>query len=84
VVSPATLAQARLAKPKLTALLDCVPQVVGIGIAALDGGFGLKVNLESEVTTVEIPDEIDQVPVITEVVGRINALRKDSMIPEGH
>lgn len=59
-----------MAKGKLTEMLACLPELRGVGIAMLDGGFGLKVNLETE-TTVPIPSEIDGVPVVVEVVGGI-------------
>jgi len=73
-VTPATLAQARKAKPKLLAMLDSMPEVRGVGIAALDGGFVLKVNLASDRSRCAIPGEIDGVPVITQIVGPIQSL----------
>lgn len=44
--------------------------IQGIGIAVLDNGYGLKVNLRDSVTG-PIPSEIDGVPVIVDVVGII-------------
>ena len=69
-MTAATLTQAREAKPKLVAMLQDIPEVRGIGIAILNGGFGLKVNLASEVDRV-IPSVIDGVPVMTAIVGAI-------------
>lgn len=73
-MNPATLAQAREAKPKLAALLDGVPVLRGIGIIAIDGGFALKVNLAAELTNCILPGDIDGVPVIAEIVGEIHSL----------
>lgn len=67
---PATLDEARAAKAKLAALLESLPELQGLGIAVLDGGFGLKVNLETA-TPFEIPPDVDGVPVVVAIVGRI-------------
>jgi hypothetical protein len=58
----------------LAAALETVEEVLGLGIAVLDGGFGLKVNVESEAVTSSIPSEVDGVAVIVEVVGEITPL----------
>lgn len=69
-MTPATLEQARAAKNRLAEMLACVPELRGVGIAVLDGGFGVKVNLASE-TAFAIPNEIDGVPVLIAVIGGI-------------
>jgi hypothetical protein len=38
-----------------------------------DGGYGLKVNLESNEQVAKVPDHFDGVPVRVEVVGPIEA-----------
>ena len=73
-MTAATLQQARAAQSKLAAALETVEEVLGLGIAVLDGGFGLKVNVESEAVTSSIPSEVDGVAVIVEVVGEITPL----------
>ena len=70
-MTSATLEQARNAKPKLAAMLQDIPEVRGIGIAILNGGFGLKVNLSAETCDRVIPTVVDGVPVITAIVGAI-------------
>lgn len=69
-MNPGTLEAARAAKAKLALLLDGLPELRGLGIAVLDGGFGLKVNLEAA-TSFPIPPDVDGVPVIVAIVGPI-------------
>jgi hypothetical protein len=40
----------------------------------LDGGFGVKVNLVSLPADLTVPSQVDDVPVITEIVGPITPL----------
>jgi hypothetical protein len=65
--------QAKAAKAKVVAQLAGVPEVNGIGIAILEGGYGVKVNLRSE-TSASIPEEVDGVPVIVDVIGEVEPL----------
>lgn len=65
-----TLDEARAAKAKLVLLLRELPELSGVGISRIGGGFGLKVNLEAP-TSFPIPSEVDGVPVIVAVVGPI-------------
>jgi hypothetical protein len=77
-MSKATLDQARVAKRKAIELLAEIPELRGIGIAPLiGGGFGLKVNLLRATEGVQIPAEIDGVPVIVEIVGPVRPLKRD-------
>ena len=69
-VAPATLERARAAKEKLRERLANLSELRGIGIAVLDGGYGVKVNLLHRTETL-IPVEIDGVPIVIEVVGRM-------------
>lgn len=66
---------AKAAKAKIVAQLAGVPEVKGIGIALLEGGYGVKVNLRTESST-PIPEEIDGVPVIVDVIGETEPLQE--------
>ena len=72
----ATLDEARAAKRKASARLARLPQVTGIGIVRLQGGYGLKVNLAEKVAAGTIPDTVDDVPLHAVVVGRIRRRRR--------
>jgi hypothetical protein len=72
-MTPATLEQAELAKQKLRQLLAGVPGIRGIGIAVLENGYGVKVNLLDRTSRHRIPDEVDGAPVIVDIVGIISA-----------
>ena len=67
----ATLDEARAAKRKAAERLARVPEVNGIGVVRVQGGYGLKVNLAEEVAAGTIPDTVDDVPLQIAVVGRI-------------
>lgn len=68
--APATLEQARAAKEKLRERMSGISELRGIGIAILDGGYGVKINLACEPEQ-PIPSEVDGVPVIVSIVGSI-------------
>jgi hypothetical protein len=67
----ATLEQARAAKGQLAEDLRSESIVNGIGIALVDHGFGVLVNLRQPAPWLDIPSQLDGVPVVVEVVGRI-------------
>jgi hypothetical protein len=69
----ATLEEAQAAKEVLKAKILGLPGIRGIGIALLDDGFGVKLNLSGESSLIA-PAEIDGVPVIVEIVGTIRPL----------
>lgn len=71
-MTAATLEQARAAKQKLRERLAGCPELRGIGIATLSGGYGVKVNLSSAPAPGLVPDDVDGVPVIIDVVGAIS------------
>jgi hypothetical protein len=71
VQPPASLTQARAAKAEVAKRLAGHPLVNGVGIARLDGGYAVKVNLAAPVKT-GMPRSVGGVPVKTEVVGRIS------------
>ena len=71
-MNPTTLEEARAAKPRALDAFRRKASVVGVGITRIDGGYGVKVNLQAAPDPeVELPDTIDGVPVRVEVVGTI-------------
>jgi hypothetical protein len=72
-MTPATLEQAELAKQKLRQQLAGVPGIRGIGIAVLENGYGVKVNLLDGAARHLIPADVDGAPVIVDIVGVISA-----------
>ena len=71
----ATLEQARDAKAELKARLARLPAVNGIGITPSDGGWCLRVNVlaGNDVSALDIPSDVDGVPVQTRYVGPARA-----------
>ena len=70
----ATLEEAQAAKAKLAALLAGRPEVRGIGIAVLDWGYGVKLNLTSHPGDLVLAADVDGVPLVIDIVGIIRAL----------
>ena len=66
---PATLAEARSACAAARRALDGKREVSGVGVARLGDGYGVKVNLTTPCDGV--PDEVEGVPVVAEVVGPV-------------
>jgi len=64
------LKTARAAKKHLVDVIGSQPNVNGVGIAPVNGGWALKVNLRSDRSRAKIPPEVDGVDVKVEVVGR--------------
>jgi len=72
--SAATIEQARAAKTHVLAQLRHLRQLNGVGLARMDQGYVVKVNLSEPLENQElIPQEVDGVPVVVDVVGRIAA-----------
>jgi len=71
----ATLDEARAAKRKAVERLAGLPQLNGVGLMRLPGGYGLQVNLREEVAEGLVPDSVDAVPVRVVVVGAIRRRR---------
>ena len=68
----ADIDKARAAKAKALSLFSGLAQVNGVGITGVGEGYGVKVNLaEPPAEGVHLPDEIDGVPVVVELVGPI-------------
>ena len=66
------LDDARAAKERAKAVFAGRAAVVGLGITRIDGGYGLKVNLDTPpAPDADLPDAIDGVPLRFEVVGPI-------------
>ncbi len=66
--------EARSAKRKVAELLRNVPQLAGLGITRVGRHFAVKLNLSGPLTDdIEIPRNIDGVPIQIEFVGKIRA-----------
>lgn len=65
--------RARRAQLALEGRLLTEPVVNGIGISRVAGGYGVQVNLSEQAPGLEIPPEVDGVPVSVSVVGPIVA-----------
>jgi hypothetical protein len=76
VSSPAPTGRdaARAAKSTLAASLADAPGIVGIGLARAAQGYVVKVNLADAGAASRVPDDVDGVRVVTEVVGVIRPL----------
>lgn len=69
-----TRADARAAKSVLAASLGADPGIVGIGLARRQSDYVLKVNLVDSAAALRVPEDVDGVQVVTEVVGTVRAL----------
>lgn len=69
-----TFERARAAKAALRARLAGLPELRGIGIAFLPEGCGVKVMLDRLPDGVAIPEEVDGVPVMVEIVDELTLL----------
>ncbi len=74
-MAKATLESARAAKPAVQEVFAGLGEVVGVGITRIGDGYGVKVNLRTAPAAgVELPAEVEGVPVRVEVVGTIRKL----------
>lgn len=63
---------ARAEKARAAEVFGQIATVVGVGITRMDDGYGLKVNLsEKPDPGVNVPEDINGVPVRVEVIGPI-------------
>ena len=69
-----TRADARAAKSVLAESLGADPGIVGIGLARRHSDYVLKVNLADSAAALRVPEDVDGVQVVTEVVGTVRAL----------
>ena len=68
----ADIGMARAAKVNAFSVFSRLANVNGVGIIRVGGGYGLKVNLAQHPPEgVELPKEVDGVPIVVEFVGRI-------------
>jgi len=71
-MSEVSLDQARAAKGAALERFRKIGNVTGVGVTRVDGDYAVKVNLSERIAAdVEIPDEIEGVPVRVEVTGVI-------------
>jgi hypothetical protein len=69
-----TLDEAQAAKKAALQRFERLGNVVGVGITRVNGEYAVKVNLSEPVGPgVELPTDIDGVPVHVEVTGSIRA-----------
>ena len=69
--------RARNAKPRAAAAARRCAPVVGVGITRLGGQVAVKVNLAAPAERPsDLPEAVDGVPVVYEVVGRIAPRRR--------
>jgi hypothetical protein len=66
----ATYEEAEAAKELLAAEVANLPELRGIGIAVLDAGYGVRLNLSGPIDRT-VPTEINGVPVIVRIIGTI-------------
>lgn len=66
----ATYEEAEVAKEILAGEFAGLPELRGIGIAVLDVGYGVRVNLSGPIERI-VPVEINDVPVIVKIIGTI-------------
>ncbi len=67
-----SLEAARAAKQKALTALEGWAKVNGVGITRVGAGYGIKVNLAAAPPPgADLPEEVDGVPMVVEVVGRI-------------
>jgi hypothetical protein len=74
---PHTIEEARAAKARAKVLLRNVAPgaPMGIGITKLDGGYGVKVNLQKALSSdIALPSEVDGVPLRFEITGPARSL----------
>ncbi|TWU02393.1 hypothetical protein [Stieleria varia] len=73
MTAPQKLQKAREAKKKAVELYGGWKAVNGIGISSSNGDYAIKINLETELDGEQkISREIDGVPVVTKMVGKIS------------
>ena len=69
-----TIVQAREAKTAAKAAFSRIGRVVGVGITRINQDYAVKINLRSQPAhDVWIPREVNGVPILVEVVGKISA-----------
>jgi hypothetical protein len=67
-------AAARAAKSALATRLAAEPGVVGVGLARRERGYVVKVDLADAAAAARVPQDVDGVRVVTEVIGVVRPL----------
>lgn len=68
----ASIKDARRAKPKAMEAARLCATVAGVGLTRVAGSYAVKILLaETAPASAELPETVDGVPVVYEVVGRI-------------
>jgi hypothetical protein len=71
-----TIEKARSAKARVAEMLRDEHGLTGVGITREGDSYAVKVNLDAAPGTgLEIPSEMDGVPIRVEITGRIKARR---------
>ena len=71
------LKRARMAKEKARKIFPRLADVVGVGITRRKGVYHVKVNVAEEpAENAELPENIDGVPVVLHVTGKIRKQRR--------
>jgi hypothetical protein len=65
---------ARAARSALAVRLATEPGVVGIGLARRERDYVVKVDLADEAAAERVPQDVDGVRVVTEVIGVVRPL----------
>ncbi len=74
MVEGVTIERARAAKAQLLGQLADLRQVNGVGLVRLGQGYAVKINLSEPLEDEKaMPLEVDGVPVVVDLVGRIVA-----------
>jgi hypothetical protein len=67
-----TISDARASKDLAKQRLSTIRGIVGIGLTRRELGYAVKINLDRPVKPGTIPQELNGVPIVTEVVGHIS------------
>lgn len=69
-----SIERARAAKSEVMVRVASIPQVNGVGLARIDHGYAVKVNLSEPLERISaIPSEVNGVPILIDIVGSIVA-----------
>lgn len=71
MIDAKSLKDARAAKQKLREQLSGLAEVRGIGLTRRASGYAVKLNVERLPDEWTLPDDVDGVPVVVAVVGKI-------------
>jgi hypothetical protein len=73
-MADSTIGDARRVKEKVAGIARAAGPIAGVGLTKVGNSYAVKVNLpKSRGIADQLPDSVDGVPVVYEVVGRITA-----------